>query len=448
MFNDICHSSAIPDIGGAQLSTLPNLTAVCDSNMALETQLASDGCNYADSVQYTPIESSSSRYNSLAQEYPVFNAAMPKPITNSSVQRNSSLQVDDNSSKLPSDNISRTRSSDQINCGGNSSQDDVTSNFPSCISIDDSLEEDELCLQRDDCFDDIICLNDHSEELSVDYSYSRRSNQETIDLTSPVKQLKYEFDMPVHSHSFSSPDVQPGFKVDCSTELKPPNIFRQQTPSTVFSFDEQDRFNHTEPVSFVGQDMNTLGRFPHKQNNLKKATNVSEYPMKQSSVEGNSSAMRLLSSSRMIGKTPTQKQIKESVIDNSSSKLANPGSMQPTLSRFISSSAVKGKSAYSALSNQLRTPVKSLDIGFGTQSNRKVYLRCNDRDISRLENSDILRNPSMQSRKDPSRLKQLTTETLFSREGSKLHFVRDSVVPSQHFFSPPSKGECINCASV
>ena len=79
---------------------------------------------------------------------------------------------------------------------------------------------------------------------------------------------------------------------------------------------------------------------------------------------------------------------------------------------FISSSAVKGKSAYSALSNQLRTPVKSLDIGFGTQSNRNVYLQCNDRDISRLENSDILRNPSTQSRKDPFRLKQLTTETL------------------------------------
>ena len=441
MFHGICHSSAMPDIGGAQSSSLPSLAAACDSDMTLETEPTFDDCGYSHGLQYTPIESPINRYNSLALDNPV-------SIPRSSLQGNSSLQADISSNFHSGSNDSITRSI----CGSNSSQVDIRSNFPSHISINDSLEEvsDESGFQRDDCFDDVVCLNDYSEGLIGDYSYSRQGHQETIDLTSPLKHSNHDLDIP--NHLLFSCDVhdQPGFRVNCSTEPEPPRIFKQQTSNTVCSFGEQDSFSHTKPVSHVGQDMNMLGLFAHKQDSLKNGrsiTDMSAFVVKPSEVEGSSSAMRLLSSSRRIGKSPTQKQIKESVIDkifhnNSSSNLTSSASIRPALSRFISSSAVKGRTAYSNSSSQVRTPVKSLDIGFRAQSNHKVYLQCNDRVISRLENSDILRNPSAQSRNDSCRSKPLTSE-IFGRDWSKLHVSRDSVVPSRRFFSPPSKGKYI-----
>ncbi len=252
------------------------------------------------------------------------------------------------------------------------------------VVLNDSLEEEVECNNSDPVFGESYTTT--RRFLKQD---SSPRNSEVIDLTSP--EIKPALDSRRHvDHNQSI--VEPGYHFDFSfSEGDDHNTIQRKEGTGLFS----DYFKQEAPKP------------PHSRPPVTAANQ--------------SSAVRLLSSSRQL---PSQKQIKESVL----SSIFKPSTYRggPSTSSYnsqlgyVSSSIVTNRA-----STQLRTPVKSLDLGFGEQNRAKVLLQCNDRTIG----------PNVERRAETratNRKQDGTTLSLFGTEPSRSFVRHDSLVPSSH----------------
>ncbi len=271
------------------------------------------------------------------------------------------------------------------------------------VVLNDSLEEVEMATCDNNDKISIFGVPNH-ESYTINRTFLKQDNSsqnsEVIDLTSP--DIKLEHDSMRHNQSI----VEPGYHFDFSFSEGDHNTSIHSEETGLFS----DYFKQEAPKP------------PHSRPPVTAANQ--------------SSAVRLLSSSRQM---PSQKQIKKSVL----SSIFKPSTYRggPSTSSYnsqlgyVSSSIVTNKA-----SSQLRTPVKSLDLGFREQNRSKVLLQCNDRTIG----SNVERQAETRA---TNRIQDGTTLSLFGTEPSRSFVRHDSLVPSSHTtISPQYKSESPDCA--
>ena len=266
-------------------------------------------------------------------------------------------------------NIFSTASS--LDCSGQPANDQET------ITLDDSLEDRE----------------------SVFRFSAEKQGSDVVDLTSPANNVLTE------QSSASSPQTI----FDSSLISK---LTLDSTHRFNFSFERDEQNSSHDSTGLYSSYFKSRQPRPSFETSSSLAT-----------ADSSSASMRLLSSSKRTGKTPSQKQIRESVLDgisgSSSSRTGSTSSFNSHLG-YISSSAVRSRS-----SCQTRTPVKSLDLGFEGQNPQRVLLQCNDRTVG--SNGQGAHNHAL--------FRESLSNRSFLRSDS-LH-----VVPSHTSVSPPCKGE-------
>lgn len=279
-------------------------------------------------------------------------------------------------------------------------------------SLDDSLEE----------------LDDSEERIRIDDNAT--SGNDCTDKSNQSYQMSVNVPSPENSDSGyfkCSAKGRPNYTATGETQSA---TLGQQTSNSVLLSEGQDNFFTSNPVSFVNQDMESFKLFPGITDSPDNPKSTYRSNTRgQGETNSNSSwTMQLLSSSKISRRYHTQNQTKSSAT-NSLSSLPNTDNSWPRLA----TSTVKSRPVHSSSGNPIRTPVKSLDLGFGTLNNPNVHLRSNDRVFPQLETSYGSRSPVNQSR-DDRMSHHPSTKTLTSTS------VLDSIVPSQHVLPSPNRG--------